>query len=91
MTRPKSLPKQYSTEWFRDLEPGDDKELRKQLIGASSKVLEILADILKKKRESLEKKYDYAEGWEFNIARDIGRKEELDFVIKLVTPVIEKE
>ena len=87
MTRPKSLPREYSTDWFVDLDESDDKELRKKLISSAAPVLEILANILKKRRASLERKTTYTETWEFDIPKDLGRKEELDLAIRLVTPI----
>lgn len=87
MTRPKPQNREYSTDWFADLESTDDKELRKKLISSAAPVLEILGNILKKRLASIDRRTKYEDHWEFNIPKDLGRREELELAIKLVTPV----
>lgn len=95
MTRPKKTHpeqrKQFSTDWFQDLDENDDKELRAQLVQSAGPTLQILAEIVKRRKQSVETKYEYSEAWQFEIARDIGRKQELDFLLRLLTPILIKE
>ena len=89
MTRPKPPKRSYGLDWYRDLEEGGDKELRTQLINGSAPVLAILAEIFRKRQEEIARKYDYDNY--LAMANDLGRKKEIDYMLKLLTPTLLKE
>ena len=91
MTRLSKTPikRNFGLDWYSDLNAEDNKELRTQLINGSVPVLTILAGIVERRRKELERKYDY-ENY-LDMAKDNGRKQELDYLLKLLTPTLIKE
>lgn len=77
------------TNWFDVAMSVEDKEQREKIILASGAALEILASIVRKKKMYLDQKTKY-EGpeWQFNVAKDLGRKEEINDLLLLLDPVI---
>lgn len=93
MTNPSTkIRKRYSADWHKDLVGEKEKNERMETVLNARITLEVLRSLLQKRRDQLETKYDYdSPAWQFKLANDIGRKEELDYLLKLLTPITDPQ
>lgn len=85
-------PKRLSLDWFTDCTTKEEQDSRRAQITNSSLTLQILRDILENHRTQLDKKkaVDYdTPSWQYRLAHDNGRKEEIDNLLKLLDPLTE--
>lgn len=88
MTRQPKL----STDWYRDCVSASEKEDRTKQVMSASPTLQLLARLIATRLDALDNSYDYdTPAWQYKLANDQGRKQELKALLKLLTPVIEKE
>lgn len=85
----KPLRKEFSSEWFKGLVTASEKDALAAQVMSAEPTLRLLADLLRARRDKLDKTYDYNQpNWQFAIAKDLGAKEELDHLLKLLTPIL---
>jgi hypothetical protein len=89
----KTRRRNFSTEWFVEGEAvtADEKDKLIQMLNSAAPTLELLAKILAKRKTRLDVKSDYDSNWTYEVPKDLGRKEELVYLLKLLTPAIEQE
>lgn len=88
MTRIKRL----SIGWFADCSTPEEQQLRRDQIKNAGATLQILRDILENNRTKLDggKAVDYENpAWQYKLAHENGRKEEIDNLLKLLDPLTE--
>lgn len=89
-----SRPK-LSIEWFGQLKP-DTTEYNRRLasILSSAATLEILYDILSRRKEKLlrpTRETYTTPGWQYLLAHDNGQLEEINFILALLKPLFVKD
>jgi hypothetical protein len=70
----------------------EEKAKLVQQVSAAKPTLDLLAKLVTKRYEKLDKKYDFdSPAWQFELAKEMGQKEELNDLLRLLTPIITKE
>lgn len=76
-------------QWFEKGMTETEMAEREATILSSGPTLQILADILRKEKQALDRKYDYdSPAWQYQVALDNGQKKKLDDLLTLLTPII---
>jgi hypothetical protein len=75
--------------WFQDCKTKEDRERREQLLRVSGAFAEVLIKLLEPRQDRTNKFQDYdTPAWQYKLAHRNGQQEELDFILKLLRPIV---
>lgn len=75
--------------WFQDCKTQEDRERREQLLRVSGAFAEVLIKLLEPRQDRTNKFQDYdTPAWQYKLAHRNGQQEELDFILKLLRPIV---
>lgn len=84
--------KKFSVDWYKDCLTAAEKDDRTKQILSAAPTLQVLANLVYSRLEQLDNHYDYdTPAWQYKLANDQGRKQEMKALLKLLTPVLEQE
>ena len=75
--------------WYQDCKTKEDREHREQLLRVSGAFAEVLVNLLEPRQDKSNKFQDYdTPAWQYKLAHRNGQQEELDFILKLLRPIV---
>lgn len=78
-----------ASNWFQDCKTKEDRERREQLLRVSGAFAEVLIEILGPRSQKTTHFCEYdTPAWMYKLAHRNGQQEELDFILKLLRPIV---